>query len=475
MRGIYFSLILISLSLVSFSQTRIKGTAKDYTGFRVELTTKADYISEKQILLDEDSIAPDGSFELSADLREVSLVEIKIGRFYSLLYVKTGTTYEIEIPKYEGRTSNVLNDRYPVNAVIIDPKDEKLNKAIVNFNGHYDSFIKDHFILILRRGAKNKVDSFKQVNPQGPMHTGFPYFDQYVSYQFALLDLISSHSKKELYENYLKSQRILYHHDAYMKFFNEFYKDYFKAFYFVEYEVRLNLAIENHQSIDSLDHILSKNRFLKRKDIRELVMIKELYFNTVNGKFEEKDTRKMLEELKTKTKIEEHKLIISRLLEKSDKLALGSKAPEFKLPNMEGEFVSLTDFEGKYVYIDFWATWCAPCMKSMRMMDMMYPKYRDSIEFVSISVDKNMDKAKRFVDKEEYEWTFLHFNGNEQLKEDYEVLAIPTYYLIDPNGKLIQTPALHPESGIERYFRKISEVKKDKKDARFWEEKPVDK
>lgn len=475
MRGISFSLLILFFTLTGLSRTVIDGKAPAYAGMKIKLTTVEDYVSEATKTLSIDQIAEDGQFTLYSNDDKTRLCKLEFGKYYSLIYLKPGTNYQVLLPEYTGLLTENLNERYPVNMEITKPESEKLNAGIVDFNGHFDSFIKDHFMLIMRRGAKSRVDSFKQVPIPNPELRSQSYFDSYVKYQFALLDLISSHSKSEMYDNYLKSKPILYDHDAYMKFFNEFYKDYFKAFYFVEFEVRLVLAVENHQSVDSLDFILSKNKFLEREDIRELVMIKELYFNTVNGRFKEEHTHKMLREIQNRSEIKEHKAMIDALLRKKSKLAVGTMAPEFRLPDVNGDIKSLSELRGKYVYLDFWATWCTPCIRSMKMMGALYEQYSDSIEFVSISIDKNPKKMKDFLDKEDYRWTFLHYNGNEELKEDYRVLAVPTYYLIDPNGVLIQSPAFHPESGIDKYFREIAGPKKQAQKDRFWLEKAPDK
>lgn len=475
MRATFFSVILLFFCFNLFSRTIIRGTAPAYKGMRIELRSTADYISETTELLSSDQIAEDGSFVLYSDKEASLLVKLVFEKYYSLMYLESEQEYQVEIPEYTGILNDIINERYPVNLEIKKPVDEKLNRYIVEFNREYDEFIKSHFMLILRRGAKNKVDTFKRDHRLPAEALQIPYYRLYTKYSYALLDLISSHSKKQLYENYLQNEAIAYQNEAYMKFFNEFYKDFFKAFYFVEDEVRLILSIENHQSIDSLDLILKGHAFLKRDDIRELVMIKELYFNTANGRFKEKDTRKMLIDIRNKTENIEHKAIIDRLLAKNKKLALGTEAPAFSLPDRNGKIKSLSDFRGKYVYLDFWATWCAPCLKSMIYMHEMYPKYKDSIEFVSVSIDKNFSRMERFLAKEPYEWTFLHYDGLESIKEDYRILAIPSYFFIDPQGNLIQTPALHPESGIERFFKEI--VNSSKKDAntRFWEEKPAGK
>jgi len=472
-RGICFSLIFLFLGFQSaFAKSIIKGSAPDYIGQKVGLSFTSDFISNKSQISSSDIVKEDGSFIVYSESEKVQLFKLEIGKVYSLIYLEPEIEYQVKIPEYKGIKNENLNDRYPVNLELAAPEDEKLNAHILKFNREYDTFIKEHFMLILRRGAKTRVDTFKRDVIPGFLKYQNRFYLDYVEAQLGLLDLISSHSKKQIYNDYFDSKKINYSSDAYMKFFKEFYKDFFKAFYFVDDEVRLILAVEKHASVDSLDNVLKNHAFLKNDDLRELVMIKELYFNTVNGRFKDNDTRKMLLEIKSKTQIEEHKLIIDNLLSKSDKLALGSQAPEFSLPQLNGKNLSLSSLRGKYVYLDFWATWCAPCMRSMKMMNQLYPKYRDSIEFVSISIDKNLSRAQEFQEQEQYPWIFLHFNGFEEIKEDYQVLAVPTYYLIDPKGKLIQSPAFHPESGIERYFQEITRAKTKDTQNRFWEEKP---
>ncbi|MBT6439658.1 MAG: TlpA family protein disulfide reductase, partial [Flavobacteriales bacterium] len=102
----------------------------------------------------------------------------------------------------------------------------------------------------------------------------------------------------------------------------------------------------------------------------------------------------------------------------------------------------------------FWATWCKPCVREMKLTPKLHKNYGKDVVIVSISIDKRFKSMKKFAQKNKYKWTFLHWNGNDELKEVYKVNAIPLYYLIAPGGKVIYSPAPRP-SKIESKFQRI--------------------
>ena len=100
----------------------------------------------------------------------------------------------------------------------------------------------------------------------------------------------------------------------------------------------------------------------------------------------------------------------------------GSYAPDFELVDLEGNKVMLSDYyKDKYVYIDFWATWCKPCVREMKLTTKLHKNYGKDVVIVSISIDKRFRSMKKFANKNKYKWTFLHWNGNDELKEVYKV------------------------------------------------------
>jgi peroxiredoxin len=120
---------------------------------------------------------------------------------------------------------------------------------------------------------------------------------------------------------------------------------------------------------------------------------------------------------------------------------VGSIAPIFEGKDVSGKEISLNDYIGKkYILIDFWASWCAPCREELPYIKDLYAKYKDfGFEIVSISKDEDIQKWKTAISKEGIE-TWKHFavvQNNNSVEKDYFVNGIPHKVLIDKNGIII--------------------------------------
>ncbi len=128
----------------------------------------------------------------------------------------------------------------------------------------------------------------------------------------------------------------------------------------------------------------------------------------------------------------------------------GQKSPLFtNYQNANGGTNSLSDFLGKYVYIDVWATWCGPCKAEIPYLKEVEKKYHDkNIVFISLSVDniKSIDRWKKFVNDKELGG--VQVIADKERESDfikkYQIEGIPRFILIDPNGKIISADAPRP-------------------------------
>ena len=121
------------------------------------------------------------------------------------------------------------------------------------------------------------------------------------------------------------------------------------------------------------------------------------------------------------------------------KIGLMGKEVKIAITTLDNKKISLEDYKGKVVLIDFWATWCGPCVSEMPRIVDLYSKYHDKgFETIGISLDNEIESLKNFVKEKGIAWP-QSFDGkgwqNKYVKE-FDVKGIPTMLLIDKDGKL---------------------------------------
>ena len=131
---------------------------------------------------------------------------------------------------------------------------------------------------------------------------------------------------------------------------------------------------------------------------------------------------------------------IESMIARMEKVQVGSEAPDFTLPDVNGNLVSLSSFRGKYVLVDFWAAWCPDCRKENPNIVSAWEKYKNkNFAILGVSLDRNRDQWLAAIEKDKLTWTQvsdLKYWSSEAAVL-YCIRWIPMSFLIDPEGKIV--------------------------------------
>ena len=294
--------------------------------------------------------------------------------------------------------------------------------------------------------AINKIDSlFSGINNN--------YFVAYKKYKFGFLrHLADQYRSKSISNDFFLNQEVLYSNTAYMDLFNQIYDKYFLFFSRTKNGKKIYKDIGKEKSLFDLKETLGTDEILANDTLKELVILKGLHDGFYSDDFSRSALLQVLDSLYSQSKIPKHKLIAINIRNKVTRLLNGYEPPQFELYNQDNELVKLSQFKGKYVYLNFCITQSYSCIREFEMLRSLTKKHGKILEIITIFSDKDLESSIDFLNKNDYDWMFLHYGNQPHVLKDYDIRGFPTYFLIGPEGKLVMSPAPSPGEHFESYF-----------------------
>ncbi len=152
-------------------------------------------------------------------------------------------------------------------------------------------------------------------------------------------------------------------------------------------------------------------------------------------------------------------MVIMALVLLSNPIAAGQgeQAPDFSLKDLEGNNVTLADYKGKVVFLNFWATWCPPCRQEIPDFIKAYEKHKDNgLVILGVAVSDKENSVRSFVEKNKISYPVAM--GDVKIVQDYEPgQYIPATIVIDRNGKIHDKHVgVMSQSQVEKIFKELS-------------------
>jgi peroxiredoxin len=451
-------LILFIFLSINAQIVTIKGTAKSYAGDELVFSAYSDQITHTEKVISKSVVDSTGKFNFTFNIDETIPVFIHLGVFKGYLLIEPNSIYEIVLPlKVQKKIEDQLNPYFnetEYNISILNNKENELNSLIRKF----DKLLAKHLFNAMRqqyaRYSKAKIDSITNDIDKNLPKSDNAYFNNYKEYKYASLrHLAYIRNKEHLIRDYFTSKPVLYENAAYMDMFNQVFSQYLTLYPHTAGDSSVKYIIFVKKSLSELNKVLGKNQNLFNDTLKELVILKGLYdfyFIDTNPKPE---ILQILDSIILTSKIPRHIKIASDFKETASLLLLGSPAPTFQLPDKENKRISLSKLNGKFIYLGFINTKSYTCQQEFELINNLYKKKYDQLEIYLVFVEDNMMTMSNFLEKNKYTWNALYYEKQDDLLKNYKIKAYPTYYLIDPDGKLAMYPAPSPTENFEqRYF-----------------------
>lgn len=136
----------------------------------------------------------------------------------------------------------------------------------------------------------------------------------------------------------------------------------------------------------------------------------------------------------------------------------GDVSPQFSLAQRGGGTLSLADYKGKVVYLDFWASWCGPCRESFPWINDLKEKYKtEDFEVIAVNVDLEQANADDFIKEVGASFPVV-YDPKQQTPEDYKLKAMPSSFLIGKDGKIVSSFKGFEEEGKKELERQLQEL-----------------
>lgn len=445
--------------------TQLYGNNAEYAGEIIKVYRYADLITNSKELLCVDTVDKSGDFHLSFKQTETHLVNVPLGIYNTVLYAEPGKQYKVVLPPYQPvQKRDVLNPFFKPVEIYLGLKEADsldLNFMIAEFNDLYSTYIDSNYNHIFRNPKTANVDSVIKAIELLFSENSNAFFKDYRKYKYAWLKYVSyMRDYRYVIREYYHNQPFLYQNPAYMDLFNQLFANYLSFYMRKKEGQRLYSDIAMAKSPKFIKETFSNNMVLINDTLQELVLLKGLNDAFYADDFPVSNLLMTLDSVELQSKVLLHRQISENIKTKVLKAKAGYVAPAFELRDKNGVFRHSKEFLANYVYLNFISLESFPCLQDLELLKILHEKHKTDFKIVSVCIDDDFNKAIKYFNDKGYDWMLLSYRTQKGVTNDYKVRSYPSYYLIDPEGKLKLSPALSPGENFELQFYRIMQAEK---------------
>jgi len=403
----------------------------------------------------------EGTFADTLDIEKADYYTLRIGREGTSMYLEPGSQIDLtvnttefdETITYTGNNSEASN--YMAAKYLQSEKEQEFaavfsmseNDFLAENQSYTDAYV------ALLEGTKGLDPAFVEIERKEIEYAHYANIERYQEY-YRYLGKTPESKKYVVSEGFYKDLEGINFADTTAFRTSSAYRSLLGAHFSRKMEERMDADENAHPA---LTYIAVVNEALTNGHAKEEVLARYLRF----GLKPDANLEDVAAAFLATGPSEENLALFTERYELYKTIVPGKDSPDFDYENHAGGNTALADLEGKYVYVDVWATWCGPCIREIPSLKQLEADYHEqNIAFVSISIDvaKDYEKWNKMVNEKELGGIqlFADKNWESDFVTGYGIKGIPRFIVIGPDGKIVDADAARPSNpDIRKLFDEL--------------------
>ena len=446
-------LIILFSAIINGRDVLLNIYAPGAAGKMVQVYNQPDPIMAGNTLLTEILVPDNEMLSLNIDCNDICWLRIRYGVYDLLLVVSEGETYEFELPYYKALTqSDRLNPffKYRFSHIKV-PGDNNINNTI----RYIDSLFFQYSGMITRSIYLGEVVDDKEYLLESfagieKMLTG-DYTLKYFNYRQCLLKMIFRKQRQPGREDIeLMNKEYLPLMPAFTDLVNQVYNGYLRRLASDSRTDSLRVYINYGGSYDNIFKLIHRQGTIRDTALLEFVILSNLYNEYYMGGFRKKAIENIFIHMSGNATDKYNRNLAYVITEKINRLKPGNITPGFMLRNRKGETYTLDSLSGKFTILVFGAMGLPETKAELVILFSWAHEYSDELNIVIILLDEDFESSLAELDYNNQNYLFLDGSESSTLIHDYDIRYIPTFYFLDREMRLIQSPAILPSENLRR-------------------------
>jgi len=450
-----FAILLLFIFTINASAAELHFSAPEYAGSSFTFYTIPNFLTDKQEIIAEGVVDEKGEFKVEFNVPTTIPIYSEFGIYKGWIVADPGVSYNLLLPpKKDNTSSNPFFKPTPIHLGIKDCQPSATNALIDDFDRQYKWLMgRNYNTIFFRRSLETAVGVIDTLKLKFPATTN-QYFELFKTYKYAMIKYMALiQDPAPVIEEYFINQPILFSQPEYCELFDKLFTKYLQ--YSTQQVDGQKISVMlNSGSYEQLMEWLTVDIGFDQSLSEAVILrgVKPLFYSK---KFNSVGLFNLLQKISDTSAMAIHKTTASKIFNELARTRYGAMASELSLLDLNGNMVTWENFAGKYVYLCFTRSDNEKFLAHKELMKGFYEKYKQNLALVIVIEDEDYEKNASALEAQGLQWTVLRGMTRREIYDSFNVRIMPTYFLVDPHGRMAGSQAPWPDENFEMQFSNI--------------------